>query len=83
MLGELCQPTGAGPEFFHKLMMNASAEMSKGSRRKQSKPNRLLANEGGAPPLNPAIQLPEANPARESPTTVSTVLKSDHYTKET
>lgn len=74
MLGELCQPTGAGPEFFHKLMMNASAEMSKGSRRKQSKPNRLLANEGGVPPLNPDVRRPEANSTTDSPTaTVSAV----------
>lgn len=55
MLGELCQPTGAVPEFFHKLMMSASAEMSKSNRRKQSKPNRLMANEGGVPPLNPEL----------------------------
>lgn len=46
MLGELYQVASATPELFHKFMMN-STEMSKASRRKQSKPNRLLANEEG------------------------------------
>lgn len=70
MLGELCQPTGAGPEFFHKFMMNAaSMEMAKSNRRKQSKPNRLFADEekGTTPalrgesdphPLAPSMLMP-------------------------
>jgi len=72
MLGELCQPTGPGPELFHKFLMNvnASVEMSKSNRRKQSKPNRLFADAEGAttPKLNissPQAQLePIASPTK-------------------
>lgn len=69
MLGDLCQPTGAGTELFHKFMMNASVEMAKSNRRKQSKPNRLLAEEGNAtaPKLSVNYAALEQSASTDSP----------------
>lgn len=66
MLGELYQTTGATPELFHKFIMNSSSEMSKASRRKQSKPNRLTANEEGAPQQTPLPALEQKDQASPS-----------------
>lgn len=60
MLGELYQ-SGATPELY-KFIMNSSSEMSKASRRKQSKPNRLFANEEGGQVIPASEQRSETSP---------------------
>lgn len=80
MLGELCQPTGTGPELFHKFMMNASVEMSKGNRRKQSKPNRLFADDENAMFPRGTTGSPQVDSSpRTSPVQVRTLPLSNNY----
>lgn len=81
MLGDPYTISGAAtPELFHKFIMNTSAEMSKASRRKQSKPNRLLANEDmGAQQVpahqGPVQQVPALDMHRNSPAAAVTSPK--------